>query len=514
MKAIITFLFLIGLSWMSHAQNYPVPMSNQAFSQVLADLEAEAFDNDRISLAELVIDNNYLLADHLRQLLEQFDFKQQKERLAKRAYAKVYDQSNFYQVYAVFDFDDSKEKLRTWVSQQEGNGLNQSFHPEPMSAANFDRVYRQLEEASLDAEQLPLAKDLVDNNYLYAAQVRAIILLLDFKDSEDHFVQYAYSKTYDQQNYNMVLAALTFSSSKQRLSNWLKGQPVIDYANYGYTNNSTPQTWNSPYDDGDNINTAIRYNSVDQGRNNKFDTNPPSYNNTPATPIVISDADFTNIRSQLNQIPADKDRLIRVKEISDQSNWTAQQVRDLMDLLVFENMRLDFAMYAYGRTMDAQNYYLVHDGLSEADNQQMLMNYIQQSGGNLSNPSSVTNNSPNPTYNTTNRPLANGTQTLPTSTGGITVLSDLDFQASKKAVASYSSDSDRFEAAQSIVEEQYLNSNQVAELIQLFVFDDVRLKFAQLAYPKTQDKENYDQIISLMQNSSSQEALRQYISSN
>ncbi len=514
MKQFFIGLFLLNFLITTYAQNNPVPLSNQDFNSFLRDVKATTFERDRLSLAEQTINQNYLLADQLRQVLEQFNSNSDKERLTKMAYAKIYDQSNFYQVYAAFDFEDSKSKIRAWVSEQPRNELNTALRPIPMSVTNFERAYRLLDEADFDAEQLQLAKELSDNNFLYASQVRDIVLLLDFKTSEDEFAKYAYAKTYDQQNYFVVLNALTFSSSKQSLSNWLKGQPVIDYDNYGYANNSTTRTWTSPYDDGDNVNTAIRYSGSDLGRKTRFDTDPPNYNQTPPAPIVVSDADFINIRTQLNQIPADKDRLIRAKQISDQSSWTAEQVRELMDMMVFENMRLDFAMYAYDRTMDAQNYYLVHDALSDANNQQRLVNYIQSVGGTLRNPSSVTNNAPNTTYTTTNRPLSNDTQTLPNTSKFSNVLSPTDFQATKDAITRFSSDNDRLREAKTVVDEQFLLSNQVGELVQLFVFDDVRLEFAKYAYAKTQDKENYDELLPLMQNVSSQEALRQYISEN
>jgi hypothetical protein len=504
------------MGWLltAQAQNLPVPLSNQQFANALEQIDRETFERDRFRVAENLLNRHYLLAEQVRQLLTRFNFKTQQEQLAQMAYAKVYDQSNFYQVYSAFNFDDSRNKIRAWVGEQPRNELERSFRPMPMSEANFNTAYQTLQQADFDSEVLGLAKEIVADNYLYAVQVRDLIQLLDFKTSEDDLAKFAYSKTYDQQNYYLVLDALTFTSSKRSLSNWLKGQPVMDYSNYGYDNNSNTRTWTSPYDDGDNINTAIRYSGTDRGQRDQFDNNPPRYDETPVAPVVVSDADFTNIRNQLNQIPADKDRLIRVKQISDQSNWTTEQVRDLMDMMVFENMRLDFAMYAYQRTTDAQNYYLVQDALSDADNRQRLADYVQSVGGSLRNPSSVTNNNPNLTYNPTNRPQASGTQTLPTSKTAVQVLSPSDFQTSKSAIEGYSSDSDRLKAAKSIVDEQFLLTDQVGELIQLFVFDDVRLEFAKYAYPKTQDQANYEQLVALMQNASTQESLMLYLNEN
>ncbi|MGH1338557.1 MAG: DUF4476 domain-containing protein [Aureispira sp.] len=495
MRTTITLLLFLGLSWTTIAQTSP--MSNQAFSEALEQLEDEFSATNRLRLAEELVDRNYLSTHQLTQLLDEFNFEREKEDLAKRAYGHLSDQRNFHQVYSNFDFDATIDRLKGWTNRQSTNRGdyrgNPSLQPGTMGAASFERAYDRIEDASFDNEQLPLAQDLVDDNYLSAAQVRDLVLLLDFKTSQDNLARYAYPRTADQQNYSLVVEALTFMSSRQALENWLKEQPVTTSNNYGYHNNAP--TGNTGYHNNG-------YNNYNNNQNNNSD-----YNNNASGSAILSDVDFINIQKQLNQISMDRDRLARAKEISDQVNWRADQVRDVMELLMFENLRLDFATYAYTHTADVQNYYLVRDALLSRDKRQQLVTYVQSRGGMLDMDFPNSDNPPNPISPTN----TNTNQTPPVTTGGVNVLSDHDFQMSKQAIQQYSSDNDRLQAARSVIEEQYVVSSQVAQLVVLFAFDDVRLEFAKYAYPKTQDKENYEQVVELMQNTSSQEALRQYI---
>lgn len=528
MKTTTTFLLILFWSLTVVAQNTPTPISEQAFVTSMEQLEEEFSDLEKMELAEKMLNENHLSAAQLKQVLKEFDFERQKEQLAKIAYPRMYDPNNFHQIYSTFDFDDTRKRLKIWSNTQPNYGNNNSASAGAINAGSFERAYQQLQATTFDSDKWPIAQELVDNNYLYAEQVSDIITLFDFKTSEDKFARYAYPKTYDPQNYHLVVDALTFSSSKQSLSNWIQEQPrpnpnnssVNNDPNWNANNNNDPYGNNDPNWNSNNNNSPYGNNSPNwnsnnnnnpysnnnpnnnsNNNNNPYGNNNSTGNNNSVTAAPVSTTDFINISNQLHDIPNDRDRLVRAKQISDQVSWKSEQVRELMEQFLFENSRLDFAIYAYSHTSDVQNYGLVRDALAELDKQQQLVAYIQSVGGTLDNNTSNTNNGT----------TVDGNNGSNSNNGGVAVLADNDFQTAKAAVERYSSDNDRLNAAKSIVEEQYLNSNQVAQLVELFVFDDVRLEFAKLAYPKTQDQENYNQVIVLMQNTSSQEALRQYI---
>ena len=55
---------------------------------------------------------------------------------------------------------------------------------------------------------------------------------------------------------------------------------------------------------------------------------------------------------------------------------TAGQVKDMMSVFSFEGTKLDFAKFAYGRTYDIGNYYMVNDAFTFSTSISDLNEYI------------------------------------------------------------------------------------------------------------------------------------------
>jgi hypothetical protein len=65
------------------------------------------------------------------------------------------------------------------------------------------------------------------------------------------------------------------------------------------------------------------------------------------------------------------------KQIIDRNYFTSQQIKDLLLLFTFENNRLDLAKYAYGKTVDKGNYFIVNDAFTFNNNKEKLSAYIR-----------------------------------------------------------------------------------------------------------------------------------------
>jgi hypothetical protein len=61
----------------------------------------------------------------------------------------------------------------------------------------------------------------------------------------------------------------------------------------------------------------------------------------------------------------------------DQNYFTSRQVKDICLLFTFENNRLELARYAYGKTVDRENYDLVNEVFSNNSNKKELAQYIR-----------------------------------------------------------------------------------------------------------------------------------------
>ncbi len=91
----------------------------------------------------------------------------------------------------------------------------------------------------------------------------------------------------------------------------------------------------------------------------------------------MSDFDFSQAKETLRKEWFENTRMTTAKQIIDRNYFTSQQVKDLLLLFTFENNRLDLAKYAYGKTVDKGNYFIVNDAFTFNSNKEKLGEYIR-----------------------------------------------------------------------------------------------------------------------------------------
>jgi len=101
----------------------------------------------------------------------------------------------------------------------------------------------------------------------------------------------------------------------------------------------------------------------------------PRYDNNYSRAMNIND--FAQAKETLRREWFENTRLATAKQIIDQNYFTSQQVRELMLLFTFENNRLDIAKYAYGKTVDKGNYFVVNDAFT-FNSKEKLNEYIRE----------------------------------------------------------------------------------------------------------------------------------------
>ena len=89
--------------------------------------------------------------------------------------------------------------------------------------------------------------------------------------------------------------------------------------------------------------------------------------------------EFEVLKESLRKEWFEANRLISVRFIIDKNNFTTQQVKELMLLFTFEKNRLEIARYAYSKTVDKKNYYLVNEVLTFSSSKDELARFIRNS---------------------------------------------------------------------------------------------------------------------------------------
>ena len=135
------------------------------------------------------------------------------------------------------------------------------------------------------------------------------------------------------------------------------------------------------YDNGDDRDDSDYGNDdLDNRDNREYDNDrkndDPRYDNNYSQ--AMTNNDFAQAKESLRREWFENTRLETAKQIIDRSYFTSQQVKEMILLFTFENNRLDIAKYAYGKTVDKGNYFIVNDAFTFNNNKEALKEYIRQ----------------------------------------------------------------------------------------------------------------------------------------
>lgn len=91
---------------------------------------------------------------------------------------------------------------------------------------------------------------------------------------------------------------------------------------------------------------------------------------------IISDYSFTNLMRAIDETSFDSNKLEVFKQATQHVLLSSHQVLDLIELFSFDDNRLEAAKFAYARTYDKENYFMVNEGISFSANRHKLNTYI------------------------------------------------------------------------------------------------------------------------------------------
>jgi hypothetical protein len=135
------------------------------------------------------------------------------------------------------------------------------------------------------------------------------------------------------------------------------------------------------YDNGDDRDDSDygnddRDNRDNPGYENDRKNDDPRYDNNYSQ--AMTNNDFAQAKESLRREWFENTRLETAKQVIDRNYFTSQQVKEIVLLFTFENNRLDIAKYAFGKTVDKGNYFIVNDAFTFNNNKEALKEYIRQ----------------------------------------------------------------------------------------------------------------------------------------
>lgn len=93
----------------------PYPMEKDDFSLAKQSIESKGFTESSLSLTKDILSSNCLLTSQVCELIELFDFEDDKLEIAKLAYGSTLDVGNYFKVNDAFEFESSIEELDEYI---------------------------------------------------------------------------------------------------------------------------------------------------------------------------------------------------------------------------------------------------------------------------------------------------------------------------------------------------------------------------------------------------------------
>lgn len=78
----------------------------------------------------------------------------------------------------------------------------------------------------------------------------------------------------------------------------------------------------------------------------------------------MSENEFSHVKETLRREYSENSKLMLAKQIIDRSLFSSDQVKQMVQLFNFEQHKLELSKYAYGKTTDKRNYYIVNEVLA------------------------------------------------------------------------------------------------------------------------------------------------------
>ncbi|MBL7730825.1 MAG: DUF4476 domain-containing protein [Chitinophagaceae bacterium] len=92
------------------------PVNETDFARIKSAIAAEYYDDDKLTMAKVVLKENWFTADQIKQLTNVFFYDDKKLAFAKYAYDFCTDKGNYYTVAQALYYDNNKKELLNYIA--------------------------------------------------------------------------------------------------------------------------------------------------------------------------------------------------------------------------------------------------------------------------------------------------------------------------------------------------------------------------------------------------------------
>jgi len=334
------------------------PMLEGEFNTLLEDIRSNWRQSVRVTKITdaFEVTDDYFTTSQAMQLIQQITSQTNRLKLAKLAYLRITDPSNFNQMYSLLTSQASKNNLAAYVRAQNVSTVSSNQYRTPMSDINFNDLYSDVQELVGISAKVTALNTVFANtsNYFTTTQARQLLLLVNDENSRLHLAKTVYHGITDPANFSQLYDVLSMQSNRNDLAAY-----VSNYHSGGYTN---------------------------------------TY---PAYKTPMSTESFNSLYSRIQNtwgLGAKMSELVVV--FGSASNYfTTAQAEQLIRLVSSESNRLQLAKSSYDNITDPTNFSNLYDVLNSQSSRDELAAFVNAATGTTGTGTGATYKTPMSTAN-------------------------------------------------------------------------------------------------------------------
>lgn len=348
-----TFAWLLGSLNLGMAQGVTPcnqAMNRRSFDQNFDQIKRQQGQLRKLEFAKALTQTACFSSNQVKQIAELFPNDSHKLEFAQLAYPKTFDQVNYYDVYDAFSSFSMAFRLHDWIwaganpnalslqSKNKNPRFPKHNYPSstnyrgnmgcelPLADKDFDLLVGNVVALQGDALRQRAASQMVANQCLTTTQIMQLSSLIQLEINRLSFVKASFSRAYDQDHYESVDQVFTHQSNQKHLREFL------------LQNSASPA--------------------------------PP--------PCGVNQKDFAEVKKSIAAEEFNDSRLAVAKQlVANKKCFQSVQIVELVQLMRFENSKLEIAKYAFEYTIDPESFTKVVEVLAFDQSKRELTDFIK-----------------------------------------------------------------------------------------------------------------------------------------
>jgi primosomal replication protein N len=198
-------------------------LTNEQLYTLKAAVEERMSSGDKVNLIQNFLETKKLQTEQVKTILTWLSFDNSKLQVAKFCYPRTTDQDNYLQVSGLLSFQNSKNELeKLMFTASEKTNKNNNPNNQTLNNVHFNQLARAVKDKITDTDKLKLMQQSLSDHTMQTTQIGEMLDWLTFEGSKLEFVQWAYSRTIDRNNYGQLKNKFSFLSSKKAVDDLMK----------------------------------------------------------------------------------------------------------------------------------------------------------------------------------------------------------------------------------------------------------------------------------------------------